>query len=409
MSVPTINSVGTTHLLTWKEGISIKVNRISSDSKHQVSGELLVQARMPGVAAPHLHQARLNMTSTTARNTLAKALTNRLESIPWSDILEQTCVKVLEAHRTGSPVLRLADIEDGVGIQWMLKPVIQRRQTSVLFGDGDSGKSMIAAWWSVLLATGMPGPGLIPEPASGILVLDYETDEYTWRDRIVQICGGMEIAVPNNIHYRYSSTPVANDVEDLADYVANLDIDFILVDSAAPAVGEASDSDDVNSFFRALRALGRTNLVIAHVSKEGRQHEIFGSGFWRNMSRANYRAYASRSVDSPDLGVVLKNTKGNNSKRLKDIVYAIHFDEEYNVINFKPGNVEDYAELDKTRSISQRLSSALRPGAKTAAELAEELDADEGSIRTTLNRNKTQFSTFKNDGQVYWGIAHREH
>ena len=76
---------------------------------------------------------------------------------------------------------------------------------------------------------------------------------------------------------------------------------------------------------------------------------------------------------------------------------------------FKPGNVEDYAELDKTRSISQRLTSALRPGAKTAAELAEELDADEGSIRTTLNRNKTQFSTFKNDGQTYWGIAHREH
>jgi len=268
---------------------------------------------------------------------------------------------------------------------------------------------MIAAWWSVLLATGMPGPALIPEPSSGILVLDYETDEYTWRDRLVQICGGMEIPVPENIHYRYSSTPVADDVEDLADYVADLDIDFILVDSAAPAVGEASDSDDTNRFFRALRALGRTNLVIAHVAKEGRQHEIFGSGFWRNMSRANYRVYASRSADSPDLGVVLKNTKGNNSRRLKDIVYGIHFDENYNTISFKPGDVEDYAELDQTRSISQRVTSALKAGAKTTSELSEELDAEEGSIRTTLNRNKTKFQTFKNDGQTYWGIAHREH
>jgi len=409
VSVPTINSVGTTHLLQWKEGISIKVNRLSSDSKNVVHGELLVQARMPGITAPHLHQARLNMTSTTARRNLAKELTTRLESVPWADILEQTCVKVLEAHRAGSPVLRLADVEDSVGVQWMLKPVLQRRQTSVIFGDGDSGKSMIAAWWSVLLATGMPGPALIPEKSSGILVLDYETDEYTWRDRLVQICGGMEIPVPENIHYRYSSTPVADDIEDLADYVADLDIDFILIDSAAPAVGEALNGDDVINFFRSLRALGKTNLVIAHVAKEAKQHEIYGSGHWRTQSRANYRVYASRSNDTPDLGVILKNTKGNNSRRLKDLVYGIHFDEDYNTISFKPGNVEDYAELDQTRSISQRLSSSLRGGAKTTSELAEELDADEGSIRTTLHRNKTKFQSFKNDGQTYWGIAHREH
>ena len=409
MSVPTINSVGTTHLLQWKEVISIKVNRLSSDSKNVVHGELLVQARMPGITAPHLHQARLNMTSTTARRNLAKELTIRLESVPWADILEQTCVKVLEAHRAGSPVLRLADVEDSVGVQWMLKPVIQRRQTSVIFGDGDSGKSMIAAWWSVLLATGMPGPALIPEKSSGILVLDYETDEYTWRDRLVQICGGMEIPVPENIHYRYSSTPVADDIEDLADYVADLDIDFILIDSAAPAVGEALNGDDVINFFRSLRALGKTNLVIAHVAKEAKQHEIYGSGHWRTQSRANYRVYASRSNDTPDLGVILKNTKGNNSRRLKDLVYEIHFDEDCNTISFQPGDVEDYAELDQTRSISQRVTSALRPGAKTTSELSEELDAEEGSIRTTLNRNKTKFQTFKNDGQTYWGIAHREH
>jgi hypothetical protein len=409
VSVPTINSVGTTHLLTWTEGISIKVNRISADSKHQVSGELLVQARMPGLAAPHLHQARLNMTSTTARATLAKALTHRLESVAWPDILEQTCVKVLEAHRKGSPVLRLADVEDGVGVQWLLKPVLQRRQTSVLFGDADSGKSMIAAWWSVLLATGMPGPALIPEKSSGILVLDYETDEYTWRDRLVQICSGMEIAIPENIHYRYSSTPVANDIEDLADYVADLDIDFILIDSAAPAVGDALSGEDTVNFFRSLRALGKTNLVIAHVAKEAKPQEIYGSGHWRAQSRANYRVYASRSADTPDLGVILKNTKGNNARRLKDLMYGIHFDEQYSTISFKPGNVEDYAELDKTRSISQRLDSALKSGAKTTQELAQEMGADEQSIRTTLNRNKTRFTTFKNDGQSYWGIAHREH
>jgi len=219
----------------------------------------------------------------------------------------------------------------------------------------------------------------------------------------------MEIPVPENIHYRYSSTPVADDIEDLADYVADLDIDFILIDSAAPAVGEALNGDDVINFFRSLRALGKTNLVIAHVAKEARQHEIYGSGHWRTQSRANYRVYASRSNDTPDLGVILKNTKGNNSRRLKDLVYGIHFDENYNTISFKPGDVEDYAELDQTRSISQRVTSALRPGAKTAAELAEELDADEGSIRTTLNRNKTKFQTFKDDGQTYWGIAHREH
>jgi hypothetical protein len=409
LSIPTINSVGTTHLLTWTEGVTIKVNRISADSKHQVSGELLVQARMPGLAAPHLHQARLNMTSTTARNTLVKALTHRLESLAWADIVEQTCVKVLEAHRRGSPVLKLADVEDGVGVQWLLKPVIQRRQTSVLFGDADSGKSMIAAWWSLLLATGMPGPALIPEQSSGILVLDYETDEYTWRDRLVQICKGMDIAIPENIHYRYSSTPVADDIEDLADYVADLDIDCILIDSAAPAVGEALNGDDTINFFRSLRALGKTNLVIAHVAKEAKQHEIYGSGHWRTQSRANYRVYASRSADTPDLGVILKNTKGNNARRLKDLVYGIHFDENDSSISFKPGNVEDYAELDKTRTISQRLTSALKSGAKTTQELAEDMGADEQSIRTTLNRNKKQFTTFKDDGQSYWGITHRDH
>src|SRR3990167_9923619 len=68
-------------------------------------GEVTVTSAMPGTRSidGYLHSARMNLASTTARLTLAKALVARSAApeVDWADLLEEFCRRGLAAERAG--------------------------------------------------------------------------------------------------------------------------------------------------------------------------------------------------------------------------------------------------------------------------------------------------------------------
>ena len=101
--------------LEWEEEqISVRLDRLTEDSKHTVTGEITISSSVPGHRG-HLHQARLNLTSTSARRTLATYLNSRAQGGDWDGIVEQACVRVLEGYREGEPLVHLANHPLGLG------------------------------------------------------------------------------------------------------------------------------------------------------------------------------------------------------------------------------------------------------------------------------------------------------
>ena len=362
----------------------MQIDHLIESSKHEVSGEILIENRLPGTN-PHVHQARLNLTSTAARKTLSGYLNTRNDSLPWLDLLEQACVLVLRKFREGVPAIRLADMPQPEGLEFRLFPFIQERQATLIVGDGDTGKSYLAILMSVLVASNTTYLDMEPEPGN-VLYLDYETDEATLWHRVNMVSAGLEIPIPDGVFYRQMSQTVAADFDQINKIVIDHDISLTIVDSAAPASAEPEKSEFAIAYFNALRALKVSTLTIAHVSKEERENRPFGSIFWRNMPRALFRVNAVHDPGASSFTMGIKHTKSNNGRRIKDRAFQIDFTDDD--VTFSATSVMDVPELAKGISLNQRLSAALQHGGKTVKELAEILETSESAVRGTLNRGK---------------------
>ena len=89
----------------------------------------------------------------------------------------------------------------------------------------------------------------VPEPGN-VLYLDYETDGDTAKERAQLIVNGLGIPLPENIFYRYTHQTVAADIEEIQQRVLELGIDFLVGDSATPAVGEPESAQATAEYFR---------------------------------------------------------------------------------------------------------------------------------------------------------------
>jgi|TARA_Y100000310_G_scaffold302890_1_gene340724 hypothetical protein len=281
-----------------------------------------------------------------------------------------------------------------------IDPILQEKQAAVFFGDGDSLKSYLATYLSVITHLGITHNGLTPEPGN-VLFLDYETDADTFWERINMISAGLGVGLPEGIYYRHEIESVVDDIAGIKHAVQEHAIDLVVVDSAAPATIEPEKAEYVIPFFRALRSLDATTLTIAHQTKNAKGEYPFGSTFWRNLPRSNFHIKADRH--SEDVAVSLKHTKSNNGRRLKPLGFSFAFDDNGLVITAaSPG---DYEELAKDVPLRDRIKDALLRGMKTPEVLAEELGAPQDSIRKTLNRGKE--SLFMKYGNA-WGVLQHE-
>ena len=102
-----VRELGGVYTLVWEqEGIGVRIDKLIEDSKFSVTGEIQVR-----VAGRHIHQARMNLTSTRSRADVSRQCKSRnmAENLDWDSYIEEASMTVLERYRTGPEAINFVD------------------------------------------------------------------------------------------------------------------------------------------------------------------------------------------------------------------------------------------------------------------------------------------------------------
>ena len=399
LSLPTHNVTAGIHRLEWSdEAIMIRVDRIREDSRYNVAGEVLVH-KLDAVA-PHVLQDRATLTGPRSKIDLAKRCEARYPDIAWHDIIEQTCVLVLNKFREGEPAVDLASVPKREGLQYRVKPLLFEGQPNIIFGHGGLGKSMFAAYLATLVASNQSPAPLTTEPGP-VLYLDYEADRDEARDRVEMISNGLGVERPSII-YRFCHQPLASETEALQRIIAEHGIALAVIDSGGPACGGQPESaDNTIGYFSALRSLRVTTLTVAHISKNGPQSAgPFGSVYWTNLARSVWQVRKSQQAGSGRLDIALYHKKVNSGMLQKPLSYRFEF--KHNSVDVRPQTIQPSTELAAGLPLFKRIELALQKGARSELEVAD--ICNEGVAAVQARLVEREGSAFIRLDSGKWGL-----
>jgi hypothetical protein len=371
-------------------------------------GEVRAELRIL-VNGRHLSAGSFNLSSLVARAQTTKLLTARAPQFPWGDILERLCVSVLAAERTGSPATMIGKRVSAAAEPRLLPPLLPAGHASVLFGPGGSGKSTLVAAAAVSIASGAEViPGFRPLGPQPVGVFDWESCADDWSNLVAGIAEGAGIEAPR-LPYLAMTRPLADDVERLAEVVAEHAIRLAIVDSVGLALGigrEAGDpADAVLRMHQALRHLGVTSVLVDHVAGADiaagttAASRPYGSVYKLNAARDVWELRREHEPRDGAAEVLLIHAKANLSGLHPPIgLRIVHYG---GLVRFERGDVTA-PELESRLTAAERIRRVLSRGARTVKEISEETGIADNAIRATLGRHRDRFIDL---GGKRWGLT----
>ena len=399
-SVPKVASLGPLFIVRWEsEQIEMRFNRFAEGRDFNTSAEVAVS-----YCDGHLIRRRLNLLSSQAHKSLVSVLKGRLGEFDWETMLEQAAVKVLDSYREGEPPIDLADVDDPDPQLFQVEPLLPAHVPTVLAGDGDSGKSLLALYLAVLMAKGGKGAGLNAEPCN-VGYLDWEANQDDHRRRLTLIERGLGVSAHSvHIAYRRCAQPLAAMTEELLEWALEKRLAYIIADSIGAAVGgDPREPSPVLDYFRALRQIGLGSLSIHHFTKEG---EAYGSVYVRNYARMLFKVKTQREDTGDAIHLALYHDKANDGRRLKPMGFELDFSTP-GALHVRKQDVAAVPGLEKTLPLKDRINYALTHSTHPwqPDELAGDLEANEDSIGRTLRRYEGKLFVKMPAG---WGGLHHE-
>jgi predicted DNA-binding protein (UPF0251 family) len=392
--------------LWWpNESIKILAEQVKPDRDDMLTAMITVISLRPSNTGMLWGPVKLNMQSTTGITSIIRSLDNVDSDTDWPFIIRKLCLSVVKEFQQGSPEVELTGKVDVLAQhKFLVEPIIQERNPTLIYGPGSTGKSWFGQLIAVLAGSGTSNAGLTVEPAR-VLYLDWETDQAEIEGRITMIRNGlgMEEDTPTNIFYKSMTSGLAREEEEIKKIILKRDITLLVLDSLGSAcMGEPESADVVLKMFGALRRLGCTSLCIDHTNKEG---TLFGSVYKYNQSRMVFEAKNSQRSSQSHIFFGLFHRKANNGPLMKDMAWEMSFYPDS--ITITPARVED-TELEEHQLVYIRMLNALRRADKnmlTQDELADICNTTRGTIDKEASRKKELFSR---PMKGYVGIAARE-
>ncbi len=405
MSKPEISQAIGGYTFKWPEGVTILVSRLHiHNSDGRVSGELLVKNE----TATLYPQTQINFSADRTRNSLAKTLKERYEKHDWQQIIDQLCYHVQEKAREGEPIQELWTNEELKPPVYLVYPIVMKNQANVLFGPPESGKTQFAMILTLAMTlpwTDNPLKLIVSKDCAHPLWLDYEADRDTTLFNFTRIVHGAGVG-DCLLNYRRCRMPLADDVEAIANHMAKIGADTVIIDSVAKAAaGDLFGGESPTRFFTAIDQLKCTSLILAHTAKgQGDSKKtIYGSMFFEAYARSVWECRASEEGETINIG--LWDNKANFRRKHDPLAFQLAYEPESITVTIQDiKTVEDFmAHL----STSSRILDALKAGSKSPKELKELLpDVAIGTFYAELARmaNRKKIVKMGSGKEVTYGL-----
>lgn len=213
------------------------------------------------------------------------------------DVAARLGIVELEDHPDTELNVRVLENIQPAAEQALLIGRLDPNDHTILFGDGGTGKGVIAAWWAAQLTL----------EKMTVLILDYENHAETeWRKRVEAFQGDMK-----KVYVVSPVTAIWDIAGSVAELIKELRVDYVVVDSAIYAcVGaDAYTPEAATKYSLAIAQFGKPVLTLAHKTKsKDEQSKPFGSVFWHNGARL----IVSIEAKGYDDDRVLRTTKSNH-------------------------------------------------------------------------------------------------
>jgi hypothetical protein len=411
MAKPEVERYGDILLLRWPSlRVAAEVSSIHRDGRG-LQAEVTWRAERAGQLS-HLHWASVTLSSTSSRNSMIKELEGRSQGleIEWHDLMEQVAVLGRNASRgLGEPV-DLSNLPPSAPLRFRIEKLCQENQLTLVYGEREAGKSLLAEAAAYAVADGNDSLlGLTVEPGI-VRVLDWETDQETYRQRLEWLARGMGGFKEPALLYHHMERPLVELAPELRREGDRLNVSLDIIDSLGPACGGDLNKPEIAlAFVGATRALGHTILAIAQTTKEEtggrrRRFRVFGSIMYEYMARAIWFVRSSSEPETQQLDLGLYHEKHNNTPRFRPFGYHFHIDQDKGAIRISGQDIRRVPELAEGLGLAERISALLGAGPREAFEIAEEMGCTEAVARGILNRHKDRFTkTLKG-----WALLERD-
>lgn len=216
---------------------------------------------------------------------------------------------VLEDDATEDGAVPLLDVEPAEHVDLLLGWLHPNEHT-ILFGDGGTGKGVIAAWWATELA----------RQGMTVMVVDYEQHaRHEWRPRVGAFCDD-DPAILGRVFYVQPVAPIWDIAGWLRSEAERVGAQYLIVDSITYAAGglEPEKATTAVKYTAAANAIGYPIMSIGHVTKsDADPRHPFGSVYWHNGARITIGVH--RRDEAPDSDRIVKHRKANQGQHSADL------------------------------------------------------------------------------------------
>ena len=360
---------------TWNgNGASFGLN-FSSFVEHRdgPEAEVVAWVQPEGIKqSATLSQSLVKLLGPNVKRDLARSLSEKTRGneYPWGDVIEIACQRSLACYRTGKAPVNLKEVAP-MPQEWVIANFLPDRVTSSIFSDGASGKSMLMTACAIAVATGHKIGPFTPLICGPVLILNAETDEYEYAERVRRICAGHNTEVPDNLFHQEQMRPLVQSVRAIKSLVNDTNPVFSILDSAGALSHGSLNADEIaNAMSQAIRQCFQEipRVLVTHTSKANAGSESgigssIGSVYFKNYSRSQWEAKRDKESSKTDFNIGLYHRKSNRGPELPDISTRLQFSDPGGPIKISSTRVGDNLELAMFSGSSEsRIRAFLRRG-----------------------------------------------
>lgn len=361
---PTMTPGGTGIKFAWHDlNIEVIVSRMEESSSYGLVAQIEIRTQnIPGIPKYLYGPVDVSIKNGQQLASLVSQCESRMSGPPWRQMITDMARLAISNFSTGPDWTLLRDAPRTRDYGFAHKPLLLQKQPTLWFASGGGLKSYLALALAVSMETGIDIGLGEPAARNHVAYLDWEWDINQHARRLDTLMSpeDQERYGVNVMYRNCGGRTLRKQVDELKRLINDEGITYVIIDSAAPACGRASDNDDVVMFFQALSQLQVGSLILAHVTKSDRQSGddvsmAFGGVQWENQARSTWHLKKMQTEDSPYADVTLTHHKINAGSKQAPVAVRFTFPDEYDpssMLRIEMMQQQSYKYLAKARSLA---------------------------------------------------------